>query len=171
MLKTAAIVTLSIPLVLVGAVLGSGVVVVDVRQADGPRIIVPVPVSLARTALAFAPDEAKYVEVPELAEYSDIAEQVIDELAGAPDGVLVEVHDHGDHVWIAKVGDEIEIEIDTDDEDVSVKVPLELVADILDSYDGDELDTREALSALSTVSRTDLVHVRTEEEEVKIWVW
>ena len=171
MLKMAALVALSIPLLLIGAVLGSSWCIVDVNQADGPHILVPVPLSLARAALAFAPDEAKHVEIPELAEYSDVAEQIIDELADAPDGVLVEVHDGNDHVRIAKVDDELEIEVETDDEDVSIRVPLDFVTDVLDSYDGEELDTRDVLSALSSVSRTDLVHVRTEDEEVRVWIW
>lgn len=171
MLKTAAIIALSVPLLLVAAAFGSSCIIVDVRQADGPRILVPMPLSLAKAALAFAPDEAKHIEIPELGEYGDVAEDIIGELAGAPDGVLVEVHDGSDHVWIAKNGDEIEVEVDTGNEEVSIKVPLELLADVLDGYDGDELDTRDVLSALSTVSRTDLVHVRTEHEEVKVWIW
>ena len=77
MLKTAAIVVLSVPLLLVGVCLSSSCVVVDVRPADGPRIIVPVPLVFARAALAFAPDEATYIEIPELDDYADVAEQII----------------------------------------------------------------------------------------------
>lgn len=171
MLKTAALVALSFPLLLVGLVLSSSCVVVDVRQADGPRIFVPVPIGLARTALAFAPDEARHIEIPELAEYSDVAARIVDELLDASDGVLVEVHDGDDHVWIEKVGDELEIEVESGTETVSVRAPLTLLADVLESYDGEELRTREVLKALSDVSRTDLVHVRTDNEEVKVWIW
>ena len=171
MLKAAAIVVLSIPLLFVGVCLSSSSVVVDVRPADGPRIIVPVPLFVARAALAFAPDEATHIEIPELDDYADVAEQIVDELLDATDGVLVEVHDGGEHVLIAKVGDEIEIEVDGDEEQVSVRLPLTVVADILESYDGENLETREVLEALSTLSRTDLIHVRTADEEVKIWIW
>lgn len=171
MLKIAAITVLSIPLLLVGALLSATWVVVDVRPADGPHIIVPVPLGLARAALAFAPDEAKHIELPELEEYADLASEILDELLDAPDGILVEVHDGNDHVLIAKVGDEIEIKVNGDDEEVSIRLPLTVAADILDSYDGDQLETHEALAALSSVSHTDLVHVRTDEEEVKVWIW
>ena len=171
MLKTTALVVLSIPLMLIGLCLSSSCVVVDVRPADGPRVIVPVPLFVARAALAFAPHEATHIDVSEIAEYFDVAEKIVDELLDATDGVLVEVHDGGDHVLIAKVGDEIEIDVDGEEEEVSVRLPLTLVADILESYDGEELETREVLAALSTVSRTNLVHVRTADEEVKVWIW
>jgi hypothetical protein len=127
--------------------------------------------SLARAALALAPDEAKLVEIPDIEHYQDVAEELVDELLVAPDGVLVEVDDGDDHVWIAKVDDAIEIEVDGDGEEVSISAPLEVIADILDSYDGQELATREVLAALATISSTELVHVRTEDEEVKVWIW
>lgn len=171
MLKIAAVALLSVPLLLAGACLSTSFVVVDVRTSDGPRIIVPVPLFLARAALAFAPREATHVTIPELDDYIDVAEKVIDELLDAPDGVLVEVHDGGEHVLIAKVGDHIEIDVDGDDEEVSIRVPLSVVADILDSYNGEELEIRDVLDALSEVSHTKLVHVRTKDEEVKIYVW
>jgi len=171
MLKAAAIVVLSIPLLLVGVCLSSSCVVVDVRPADGPRIIVPVPLFVARAALAFAPDEATHIEIPELDDYADVAEQIVDELLDATDGVLVEVHDGDEHVLIMKVGDEIEIDVDGDEEQVSVRLPLTVVADILESYDGEGLETREVLEALSSITRTELVHVRTADEEVKVYIW
>ena len=171
MLKIAAVVLLSVPLILAGACLSSSFVVVDVRTSDGPRIIVPVPLFVARAALAFAPHEATHVKIPEIDDYVDVAAEIIDELLDAPDGVLVEVHDGGEHVLIAKVGDEIEIDVNGEDEEVSLRLPLSVVADILESYNGEELETRDILEALSSVSRTKLVHVRTEDEEVKIYVW
>ena len=169
MLKTAALVLASIPVVLAAMLLSSSCVVVDVKQADGPRIIVPVPLFVARAALAFAPPEAKHVSIPELAEYRDVAEQILSELLAAPDGILVEVRDDGEHMLIEKVGDRLEI--DGDDEEVSVTVPITLVLDILDSYDGEELSSASVLAALSSVSRTELVHVKTKDEEVRVWIW
>ena len=171
MLKTAALVLASIPVVLAAMLLSSSCVVVDVKQADGPRIVVPVPIFVARAALAFAPAEAKHVSVPELAEYRDVAEEILSELRDAPDGVRVEVREDGDHVLIEKVGNRLEIDVDTDDEEVSVTVPFTVVLDILDSYDGEALSSASVLAALSSASRTDLVHVKTKDEEVRVWIW
>jgi hypothetical protein len=171
MLKAAAIALLAVPLVLVGLVASSSCVVVDVKTSDGPRIFVPVPLFLARAAAGFAPREATRIDVPELAEYSDVAARLIDELRSAPDGILVEVEDRSDHVLIEKVGDEIAVEVRSDDEEVLVRVPLELAAEILDGYDGHEIRVGDVLDALSSVSRTDLVHVRSRDEEVRVWIW
>ena len=171
MLKIAALVLASIPVVLAAMFLSSSCVVVDIKQADGPRIIVPVPLFVARAALTFAPHEARYVNVPELAEYRDVAEEILSELLDAPDGILVEVSSDGEHVLIEKVGDRLEIDVHGDDEEVSVTVPITLVLDILDSYDGEEFTTSEVLKALASVSRTDLVHVKTKDEEVRVWIW
>lgn len=171
MLKTAAIVLLSVPLVLAGLVASSSCVVVDVKPADGPRILVPVPLFVARAALGFAPHEATHVQVPELAEYSELAGKLIAELRSAPDGVLVEVDDRRDRVLIEKLGDELAIEVLSDHEEVHVRVPLELAAEIFESHDGGELRVADVLDALSSVSRTDLVHVRSRDEEVKVWIW
>jgi len=172
-LKTAAAVLLSIPLLLLGLVASTGLVVVDVKTSDGPRIVVPVPLFLARAALGFAPEEATKVEIPELSEYSEIASRLVAELSDCPDGILVEVDDGSDHVLIEKIGDEIAIEVSSDDEEVSVRIPLAAVAKVLESYDGDRLQVAGVLDALSSssLSGTDLVHVKSENEEVKIWVW
>lgn len=171
MLKMAAVTVLSIPLVLAGVVASTGLVVVDVKSADGPRIVLPVPLVVARTALSFAPEEARLVEVPELSEYSELCSRLLSELRNAPDGVLVEVHDGNDHVRIEKFGDELSVEVESDDDDVSVHVPFEVASRVLESYDGNRLETSEVLAALSSASRTDLVHVKSGEEEVKIWIW
>lgn len=171
MLKTAAVAVLALPVMLVGLALSSSCVVVDVKQADGPRIVVPVPLFLARTALAFAPDEARRVEIPELGEYHDVASRIIDELVDAPDGILVEVRDGDDDVLIEKVGDEIEIHVESDEETVAVRVPLTMVADVLDGFDGTHLETRDVLHALASANGSDLVHVKSAEEEVHVWIW
>ena len=170
MLKAALITIVSIPLVLVGLVLSSGFVVVDVQQEDGPRIVVPIPLFVTKAALSFAPDEAVHVEVPEMAEYMPLAEQVIDELRDAPDGVLVEVRDGDELVLIEKVGDQLEIRVDSDDEQVEVNLPLSMIAEICESYDGETLEVRDVVSALSSASG-ELVHVRNGEAEVRIRVW
>jgi hypothetical protein len=171
MLKAAALVLLSLPVLVMGLLASSSCVIVDVKQADGPRIIVPVPLMIARTALHFAPREATHIEVPELAEYSDLGKRLVSELRDAPDGILVEVEDRNDHVTIEKVGDELEVEVHDDEDDVSVRVPLALAAQVFESYDGKTLRVAEVVGALSKVSSTNLVHVKSRDEEVRVWIW
>ncbi|HJS74144.1 MAG TPA: hypothetical protein VJ921_07660 [Vicinamibacteria bacterium] len=173
-LKTAAVAMLSIPILLLGLVASTGLVVVDVRTADGPRIVVPVPLFLARAALGFVPHEAREVEVPELGEYSDLAVRLLAGLRDSGDGVLIEVDDHDDHVLIEKIGDELAIDVSSDDEEVSVRIPLDAAASILESCRGGRVRVEGVLAALSSsasLAGTDLVHVKSDDEEVKVWVW
>ncbi len=171
MLKLIAVATISVPLLFAGALVSSSWVVVDVRPADGSRIILPAPLFVARAALAFAPREAASVEVPEMVEYSDLAVRVLVALAEAPDGVLVEIDDADEHVLVAKQGDGLIVEVESDDEEVFISLPMSVAVEVLEGFDGERLELRQVLSAISKVSRTDLLHVRTQEEEVKVWIW
>jgi hypothetical protein len=174
LLKTAGVILLSIPLLLLGLVAGTGLVVVDVKPSDGPRIVLPVPLFLAHAALAFAPERATEVEIPELGEYSEIAARLVAELRDCDDAILVEVDDGNDHVLIEKIGGELAIEVSSDREQVSVRIPLAAAAEVLESHDSGRVRVAgvlDALSSLSSLSGTDLVHVKSEDEEVKIWVW
>jgi hypothetical protein len=173
-LKTAGIALLSIPLLLLGLVASTGLLVVEVKTADGPRLVIPVPLFLARAAIGFAPQDAIEVEVPELAEYAEVASRLLAELEQCDDAVLVEVEDGKDRVLIEKLGDEIAIEVTSDDEEVSVHLPLAAAAAVLESYDGGRLHAAgllDALSASSSFTGTDLVHVKNGEEEVRIRAW
>jgi hypothetical protein len=173
-LKAAAAALVCAPLFAAGLVATTGLVVVDVKPSEGPRIVVPVPLLLARAALGFAPDEAVRVEVPELREYSEIAARLVAELRKCDDGVLVEVDEGDDRVRIEKDGDELRIEASSGREEVSVRIPLGAAAEVLESYDGERLQVAAILDALSSsgsLGGTDLVHVRSDDEEVRVWVW
>ncbi len=173
-LKTAAVVLVSIPLLLLGLVASTGLMIVDVKTEGGPHLVIPVPLVLAHAALGFAPEEAREVEVPELGEYSDVAGRLLAELRDAADGILVEVDDRNDHVLIEKIADEIAIDVSSDDEEVTIRIPLAAAASILESCQGGRVRVAgvlDALSSYSSLSGTDLVHVKSDDEEVKIWLW
>ena len=161
---------LIIPAIFIGLLLSADYAVVDVRDGDGMRIIVPVPLAFAKVALNFAPDEAKYVQVPEIAEYLPYAEAIVGELRNARDGVLVSVEERGQNVLVEKVGDDLEIHVKDGDEVVDVTVPFDMVLGVLQSYDGKGFDTRDLIRA---IGRADggRVHVKSDNEEVKVWVW
>lgn len=163
---------LAIPAIFLGLLASADYAVIDVRQGgpDGMRIIVPVPVSLARLALNFAPAEAKYIEVPEIGQYLPYAERIVEELRGIPDGLLVEIEERHTHVIIEKVGENLDIHVEDGSDIVDVTVPLNAVLDVLKAYDGTGFDTRDVLRAVRHL-RGDVVHVRSDEEEVRIWVW
>ena len=164
---------LAIPAIFVGLLLSADYAIVDVRQADGMRIIVPVPLSLARLALNFAPSEAKYVQVPEIAEYAEYmvyAERIVEELRAAADGVLVSVEERDETVLVEKIGNTVEIHVNDGDAVVDVTVPLDSVLDILRAYDGTGFDTRDLIRAIGR-AHGNVVHVRDGGDEVKVYVW
>lgn len=160
------------PAIFAGLLLSADYAVVDVREGgpDGMRIIVPVPLSLARLALNFAPAEAKYVQVPEIAEYLPYAERIVAELRNAPDGLLVSVEERSQSVRVEKVGDTLAVHVEDGAEVVDVQVPLDAVLDIVRAYDGEGFDTRDLVRAVGR-ARGNVVHVKTDDEEIKVWVW
>jgi hypothetical protein len=160
------------PAIFLGLLASADYAVVDVREGgpDGMHIIVPVPLSLARFALNFAPSEAKYVEVPEIGEYLPYAERIVAELRDAPDGVLVSVEERDQTVLVEKIGDILEVHVNDGESVVDVSVPLDAVMDVVRAYDGRGFDTRDVLRAVGR-AHGDLVHVRDGDQEVKVWVW
>jgi hypothetical protein len=171
MIKLAAV--LSLPLLLVGVAASSSCLVVDVKESgpDGLHIVVPVPLALAHAALAFVPEEHSRVPCPEVAEYLPAAERVVAELIDTPDSELVRVEDEDELVIISKVDHNLEVEVYGRNEEVSVTLPLTAVEEILASFDGERFEAAEVVAALRGISRTDLLHVRDGEDEVKIWIW
>ena len=161
-------------LVVGGAVVNTSVLMVDVDTPEGPDITVPVPLPMARAGLWFAPDEAKRVKAPELAEHLPHVMKAVAALRRAPDGVFVEVRDRDEHVEIVKEGDDLRVHvIDGSRTTVNVRFPLAAAQKALDAYDRDErtFDTSELVAALGSAPRGELVHVLDGEDEVRISMW
>ena len=170
-MKLAAIILL--PLALLGAALGSATwIVVDVKEGDGPRIVVPVPLFAVELAASFVPEERTRVSLPqEAARVLPVAARIFRELRQAPDGVLVEVEDREDTVQISKVEDNLQIRVRGPDEAVDVTLPLDAVEEIIESFDGDTLQAKDLLAALKRASRTDLVRVEDGNDRIRVWIW
>lgn len=171
MLKLIALATISVPLLVIGLLLGSSWVVVDVQPEDGPRLFIPAPLLAARAVLPFVPQEIQTIEIPDAAGYSDLAERVLAELSQAPDGVLVEIDDREQHVHIEKRGAELLVEVTSNDEAVSVHLPIELAIEVVRGVDDERVELLTVLAAISRAPHTELLHLRTDEEEVKVWIW
>lgn len=162
-------------LIFAGAAMNTSVLTVDVETADAPRMVIPVPVPVAQAALVFAPDEAKRVEVPELARYLPHVQRALGALREAPDARLVGVRDRGDHVEISKEDDRLRIRVREagDGARVDVDVPLAAAEAALRAYDRESgtFDTGELVSVLRSAPRGNLVHVLDGTDEVTIEVW
>ena len=166
MFKVAAV----LPLAFVAMVASASYVVVDVT-ADGNHFIIPVPLVVVRAAVAFAPEESTRITCPEFAEYQEAAARILQELIIAPDGDLVSVQDGDETVLISKFGGDLEVSVHSQHEDVSVIVPLETVTELIRHYDGEAFEASDIVNALGEISNSDLIHVRTDDEEVKVWIW
>lgn len=173
LLKIGAVVA-SIPLTMVGVVAGTGVVVVDVKTHDGPRIVVPVPLLLAESVARLAPAHtAQRVlnRMERVRQYLPVAEEVVAALAEAPDAELVRVDDGREHVRVNKVGDVLQIRVEGPGENVSVNVPISLVQDALRQAHHGRLDAGALVASLRRARMTDLVVVDDRDDHVKISVW
>ncbi len=148
----------------------SNCVVVDVTT-DGHHIVIPVPLIVVRAAVALAPEEETRLACAELAPYRDAAQRVVEELLAAPDGELVRVENAEEVVSISKRGETVYVEVHDRDQDVSINVPLESLLDLLGRYDEGGFYASDVLKVLGGLSKTDLVHVRTESEEVTVRIW
>lgn len=161
-------------LLLGGAVANTSVLVVDVQTPDSPHLVIPVPLPLARAGLAFAPDEARRVELPGLAEHLPAARKAVAALRGAPDGVFVELHDRDEHVRITKEDDLLRVRvIDGARTKVDVRLPLAVAEEALRAYDaeGGSFDTSGLAAALGSAPGGELVHVLDGDDEVSIRMW
>lgn len=174
MLIKAAAITLAPMMLVGGVVMNSSIMLVDVTD-DDTRIVVPVPLSLAQIAVAFAPSEAKYVQVPdEVRRIWPYVDRFVEEIRDIPDVMLVEVVDGNDHVQIFKEGDVLKILVDEGGkEHVEVNVPLASLAAMVDAYDADGgyFRTSRLVGALRAAPSGDLVRVVDGNEKVHIRMW
>jgi hypothetical protein len=170
MLKIIAATVLATPIAAAGLVASTGVMVVDVNPADGPHIIVPVPLLAAQVAAAFVPREARTLDLDDFDDVNIQAlREVVEALRQAPDGELVRVEQRDELVVVAKRGDTLEITVDGDDDSVDVSVPLDLVGSLIDE-DG-ELQLGKAIASLRSQRFSDLVEVHSGGDHVKVWVF
>lgn len=154
-----------------GVVVHSGVMLIDVQEADGPRLVIPVPLAAAHAGLVFAPREAKYIHAPDVAEYLPDADRAIAALREADDGLLLEVADRGEHVTIVKEGELLRIRVlEGDDGVAEVNVPLASVEAAVRAYDPERgvFRTSRLVSALGAAPHGEIVNVVDGEDRVRI---
>jgi hypothetical protein len=148
---------LGVPIALLATVASLGVVVVDVREA----------------ALAVAPAVAPAHEMrlpDEALEHMDLARDVLEALAAAPDGELVRVEERDELVVVSKQGRSLRVRVSGERENVNVNVPLHLVLQALPDEHG-HIRTAALAGALGGVRFTDLVEVQDGNDHVHVYVW
>ncbi len=140
-----------------------GILIVDVREGgeDGARIVVPVPLALARLATVFVPDQVRHVECPtEMARWAPVADQLIAELRNQPDFTLAEVTERDEHVSVRKSGRHLLVDVTSaSGDEVHCRLPLRTVVRVLDAASHGHLDTDGAVRAACWMPSGRLVDV------------
>jgi len=94
------------------------------KHGDGTHINIIAPAAVVPIALRFVPGDELAQASRDVREYLPIIDAAIPALEDTPDGVLVEVLDHTDHVLITKKGGSIVVDVDDSGDTVHVSVPL-----------------------------------------------
>lgn len=174
MTKKIALVAL-LPLMVAGWTLTQrSVVLVDVQEAGGHRIVVPVPLALAQGALVFAPEEARFLEAPEMGRYLPHAERVVDALRDAGDAVYVELTDEGEHVRVSREDDVLRVRVREGSEtEVDVQLSFATARAVIRAYDREtgRFESSKLVSALRSMPRGQVVHALDGPDEVSIRMW
>lgn len=154
-----------------GAAVHDGVLVVDVREADGSRVVVPVPLAVAGAGLSLAPEGARRVEAPRFGDYLPHAERALGALRGAPDGRLVRIVDGDERVVVSKEGRTLRVRArEGERSTVDVVVPLRSAEAAIRAYDEETGAFRVSrlLAALEAAPRGPMVHVTDGRERIRI---
>lgn len=175
MLKVIAATTLAVPVAIAGAAAATGIMVVDVNPADGPHIVVPVPLAMAQMAASFVPEQELGIDdhdLAELREHLPEARELVRAIVDAPDGELVRVEErNGGLVSVSKRGDALEVYVDQDDDHVEVTVPLSLAERALEDLASGRVRPAALISELRRQRWTDLVEVHSGGDHVRIWMF
>ena len=113
------------------AVYNEGAVRVDVREKarDGSHIYLIVPAAVLPVAARFVPRDKLKDARRQIRPWLPTIKAASEALARCPDGPLVEVDSHHDHVRIYKQGGSLFVYVDSDDDTVHVSFPLKAAAD------------------------------------------
>ena len=112
-------------------VYNEGAVRVDVREKarNGSHVYLIVPAAVLPVAARFVPRHKLQDSRCRIGPWLPTIRAASEALARGPDGPLVEVDSHDDHVRIYKQGGSLFVYVDSDDETVHVSFPLEAAAD------------------------------------------
>jgi hypothetical protein len=172
MMKLLVIGAVGIPAALLAVVASLGVMVVDVREGgpDGHRIVVPVPLLAAQTALALVPEGKARVPVQHAAKYMPVAREVLEALEAGPDGEIVRVEEPDEQVVIVKEGRTLHVRVHDHGSDVAVNVPIRVALSALPDANG-RVSTTALAASLWSARFTDVVDVQDGNDHVKIKIY
>jgi hypothetical protein len=165
------LVILVVSLLLIGYVVQAGIAVVQVRTPD-VRIWIPVPVALGHLAghLLDMPLRMEK-DFQEVWQHREAAAEILRQLPGLPDADLVQVDSGKEHVRILKRGDVLLVQVDSPTEKVNIRLPIQTAERLAEVLENPNASVGDFFACLQWQSAGDLVHVKTDKEEVRISLW
>ena len=149
---------------------------VRVDETDGAKVKVNVPISMVEKAMAMIPEKHLRdgrIHLDECCDDLSLAEmrEMWAELQNSPDMTFVTVEEADETVRVWKEGGYLKVHVSDQGgkEEVDVQVPLAVV-DALLSGEGDELNIEAAVRRLADEGEGELVTVRGDDEQVRVWV-
>ncbi|MEL7059079.1 MAG: hypothetical protein AAGN46_03520 [Acidobacteriota bacterium] len=127
----AALACLLLPFVTLAATVAvTGFVTVEIEDAAGGEIFLPMPALVADLGLALAPRLLPAEARRELAPFRQALRSIADDIDDCPDATLLEVIDRGERVTFAKEGRSLVLRVEGD-EQVTVAMPSRLVSSMV----------------------------------------
>lgn len=152
-------------------VIQAGFAIVKVSTPD-TRIWLPVPIALGQLVGGMVEIPLRHDEqFEEFWKYREEIGQILHLLPGLPDADFVEVQSKKEQVRIFKRGDSFCIQVTSPTEQVNARLPIETIERLADAFDDPSPDLGDFFASLKGQSAGDLVHVKTNTEEVRISIW
>jgi hypothetical protein len=162
---------LAVVLVLVGYAVHAGIAIISVHSPN-ENLWIPVPVALGHVVGKFIDlPIPKQGEIETLMEYRAVAADLLRQLHDLPDCSLVEVDSRNEKVRVFKQGDNLCVNVDDHNEHVKVRLPLRTVDRFVEALDKEHLTVGDLVACLEWQPSGDLVHVKSDNEEVRISIW
>ena len=145
---------------------------VTVDESGGARVNVNLPLALAEKALPMIPFH-DHVSWRDHGDHHGIdldeMRELWAEVKNSPDMTFVTVEDGSETVKVWKKSDFVHVEVRSGDGDekVDVKIPTAVVDAV---FAGDEVDFAAAVKALAASGGGDLVSVRDDGDNVRVWI-
>ena len=114
---------------------GAVTLYVHEKGPEGKRLLLPVPALVVSEGLRLVPAEDLHDALRQAGPWLPAIQVAAAELGNAPDSLLVEVRDNGDHVVIRKRGNYLLVEVESDEDTVRVAVPLSTVRAVAQSLE------------------------------------
>ncbi|MFQ5525690.1 MAG: hypothetical protein ACE5GX_05455 [Thermoanaerobaculia bacterium] len=145
---------------------------VTVDEDGGAKVTVNLPLALAEKALPMIPFDEKMRWRHDHDHHGIDLEEMRElwaEVKNSPDMTFVTAEDDGETVRVWKETGFVYVQVGEDDgdEQVDVQVPLSVVDAF---FSGDELDFAAAIQALADSGGGDLVTVRDDGDNVRVWI-